>query len=58
MNKICLELKMMNLEVTKKILAQNGHYKTPDKLEVFKPVSYTHLRAHETKANRVCRLVL
>ena len=40
MNKICLELKMMNLEVTKKILAQNGHYKTPNKLEA---VSYTHL---------------
>ena len=37
MNKIYLELKMMNLEVTKKILAQNGHYKTPNKLEVFKP---------------------
>ena len=37
MNKICLELKMMNLEVTKKILAQNGHYKIPNKLEVFKP---------------------
>ena len=23
-----------------------------------KPVSYTHLRAHETKANLVCRLLL
>ncbi|VTU60682.1 hypothetical protein AMBR_CKHPCMOK_02854 [Lacticaseibacillus rhamnosus] len=22
------------------------------------PVSYTHLRAHETKANLVCRLLL
>lgn len=28
---------MINLEVTKKILAQNGHYKLPNKLEVFKP---------------------
>ena len=28
---------MMNLEVTKKILTQNGHYKNPNKLEVFKP---------------------
>ena len=28
---------MINLEVTKKILAQNGHYKLPSKLEVFKP---------------------
>ena len=35
MNKICLELKMMNLEVTKKILTQNGHYKIPHKLEIF-----------------------
>src|SRR5660397_271731 len=24
----------------------------------FSPVSYTHLRAHETKANLVCRLLL
>ena len=24
----------------------------------FIPVSYTHLRAHETKANLVCRLLL
>ena len=37
MNKICLEPKMINLEVTKKILAQNGHYRIPNKLEVFKP---------------------
>ena len=28
---------MMNLEATKKILTQNGHYKTPNKLAVFKP---------------------
>src|SRR5660398_192088 len=26
--------------------------------ELSKPVSYTHLRAHETKANLVCRLLL
>ena len=26
--------------------------------EIFRPVSYTHLRAHETKANLVCRLLL
>src|SRR5660397_246794 len=25
---------------------------------LFSPVSYTHLRAHETKANLVCRLLL
>ena len=28
---------MMNLEITKQILAQNGHYTIPSKLEVFKP---------------------
>ena len=28
---------MMNLEITKRILKQNGHYKIPSKLEVFKP---------------------
>ena len=28
---------MMNLETTKRILKQNGHYKIPSKLEVFKP---------------------
>ena len=27
----------LNLEVTKRILAQNGHYKMSDKLEVFRP---------------------
>ena len=27
----------LNLEVTKRILAQNGHYKMLDKLEVFRP---------------------
>src|SRR5665213_1558020 len=26
--------------------------------DVFKPVSYTHLRAHETGRNLVCRLLL
>ena len=28
---------MMNLETTKRILKENGHYKIPSKLEVFKP---------------------
>ena len=28
---------MMNLEATKRILKENGHYKIPSKLEVFKP---------------------
>ena len=26
--------------------------------DTYDPVSYTHLRAHETKANLVCRLLL
>ncbi|MDA9164876.1 translesion error-prone DNA polymerase V autoproteolytic subunit [Alphaproteobacteria bacterium] len=37
MNKIYGIKKMMNLEVTKQILAQNGHYKPSTKLEVFRP---------------------
>ena len=32
---------------------QQGHL-----LNLYTPVSYTHLRAHETKANLVCRLLL
>src|SRR5678809_532141 len=32
--------------------------KTGAKIEVFLPVSYTHLRAHETGRNLVCRLLL
>src|SRR5660398_21720 len=31
---------------------------TPTIADVIKAVSYTHLRAHETKANLVCRLLL
>ena len=29
-----------------------------DDREIIKPVSYTHLRAHETGRNLVCRLLL
>ena len=29
-----------------------------EKMQNFTSVSYTHLRAHETKANLVCRLLL
>src|SRR5660398_287626 len=34
--------------------------RTPRPAELYRedPVSYTHLRAHETKANLVCRLLL
>ena len=31
---------------------------SPDGDAIVGPVSYTHLRAHETKANLVCRLLL
>ena len=34
----------------------SGLFAAVDVLERF-PVSYTHLRAHETKANLVCRLL-
>src|SRR5660398_5575 len=35
------------------------HYSLCDKKRnQYAPVSYTHLRAHETKANLVCRLLL
>ena len=29
-----------------------------DSLDTVEPVSYTHLRAHETRSNLVCRLLL
>ena len=35
-----------------------GSAKMLDFVEIYAPVSYTHLRAHETKANIVCRLLL
>ena len=36
----------------------NGNSPEEDAEGISKPVSYTHLRAHETKANLVCRLLL
>ena len=30
----------------------------PDRMNAFTPVSYTHLRAHETPEHLVCRLLL
>ena len=38
------------IRLTRNIEERKEHY--------LKPVSYTHLRAHETKANLVCRLLL
>src|SRR5450759_5873351 len=41
-------------------LALNLHAKTDELKNLFlvKPVSYTHLRAHETRHDLVCRLLL
>ena len=41
------------LKVKKNTMAPMGKIK-----QFFKPVSYTHLRAHETGRNLVCRLLL
>ena len=38
--------------------SQPMHPEHPDVLKVGVPVSYTHLRAHETGRNLVCRLLL
>src|SRR5665809_65154 len=38
--------------------ANSSDQRLPDHLPAEHPVSYTHLRAHETKANLVCRLLL
>ena len=43
---------MINLEVTKRILKQNGHYKISDKLEVFKPY-FTKPRAFPLYSSKV-----
>jgi len=40
------------------MLAMQGLYVTGFTFHVISTVSYTHLRAHETKANLVCRLLL
>ena len=43
-------------EIEKEI--QDGDFNLNLKDHILYPVSYTHLRAHETKANLVCRLLL
>src|SRR5678815_2554003 len=42
------------------ILVEKGHlrYERDGKRYVYEPVSYTHLRAHETPEHLVCRLLL
>ena len=49
---ICRELRRINN--TTPILVISARDSEIDRV----PVSYTHLRAHETKANLVCRLLL
>src|SRR5660397_214173 len=39
-------------------LVKEGQPLTTTEGDINRPVSYTHLRAHETKANLVCRLLL
>ena len=42
------------------VTTQNSVYElqTNKQTDTIKPVSYTHLRAHETRGNLVCRLLL
>ena len=47
------------LAIGKELLVASGdHPPTLQQMEVYKPVSYTHLRAHETVLDIVCRLLL
>ena len=50
------ELSRKRAEAVKKFLASKGV--VADKLETAGSVSYTHLRAHETVLDLVCRLLL
>ncbi|GAB5865535.1 hypothetical protein JMUB7532_27560 [Staphylococcus aureus] len=42
----------------REVLEPNKTVKAREKVETLSPVSYTHLRAHETCADLVCRLLL
>ena len=46
---------VLGLDSIKNLLEELGN---PQKELTFIPVSYTHLRAHETLANLLCRLLL
>ena len=46
------------VQVLKKLLAVSDHCFLLESAEDNKPVSYTHLRAHETDSYLVCRLLL
>ena len=48
----------LRIRVSNSTYTINFGVKLRDKIHTFTAVSYTHLRAHETKANLVCRLLL
>ena len=52
--------KKLNLKKSERTVADNLRLEKGliHEVDYFKAVSYTHLRAHETGRNRVCRLVL
>ena len=51
-------LKLERVLKTQKYLGY-AHSSDPEKVQFYvTPVSYTHLRAHETRGNLVCRLLL
>src|SRR5665648_1251653 len=43
---------------TDRYMSMNTFWKTYRRIEYLKAVSYTHLRAHETRHDLVCRLLL
>src|SRR5660398_297603 len=49
---------ILELEITEHIGAEPHERTEKREGPGARPVSYTHLRAHETKANLVCRLLL
>src|SRR5660398_304825 len=59
---LCVKLDGKSAYVTRGIhrtrTACDGRYTSEHGCLLAYPVSYTHLRAHETKANLVCRLLL
>ena len=51
--------KALDIDFTHHKVELNNFWKiVPPKLTPISPVSYTHLRAHETEADLVCRLLL
>src|SRR5450759_1257100 len=57
--KNCYDITRLLISNVSDYCLQNGTHKLPAErlVLVFKPVSYTHLRAHETRHDLVCRLL-